>query len=296
MADLNIWLKWSIIITYADDTSTSVSGKLLKDIIIKLEEDALLVLKFMASNKLVANPTKTSLLFMNLKGELDIKINIGEAEIKREKSAKLLGMNMTDDQQWNKHINLTISALNKRFFLICRMRNKINNRSLRTLSNSIFNSKLRYGIQLCGKVRLLDIDSTQGPLEELQKVQNKMFRLLNNTRIKDKISTKSIMANLNMLSVNQVNAQIKLTEIWKSLKVDDYPIHCQKLKYNPEARSTRASERGDLISDAASSKSQATFLNDAFKIWNAAPIEIKNSNTLAMAKKVIRNFVTTLPI
>ena len=87
----------------------------------------LLVLKFMASNKLVANPTKTSLLFMNLKGELDIKINIGEAEIKREKSAKLLGMNMTDDQQWNKHINLTISALNKRFFLICRMRNKINN-------------------------------------------------------------------------------------------------------------------------------------------------------------------------
>ena len=48
--------------------------------------------------------------------------------------------------------------------------------------------------------------------------------------------------------------------------------------------------------DAATSKSQATFLNDAVKIWNAAPTEIKNSNTLAIAKKEIRKFVTTLPI
>ena len=114
-----------------------------------------------------------------------------------------------------------------------------------------------------------------------------MFRLLNNTRKKDKISTKSIMINLNMLSVNQVNAQVKLTEIWKSLKVDNYPIHCQKLNYKPEARGTRASNRGDLVMDAATSKSQATFLNDAFKIWNAAPTEIKNSSTLATAKKEI---------
>ena len=50
VADLSLWLKWSIIITYADDTSTSVSGKILKEVLLKLEEDALLVLKFMTSN------------------------------------------------------------------------------------------------------------------------------------------------------------------------------------------------------------------------------------------------------
>ena len=72
--------------------------------------------------------------------------------------------------------------------------------------------------------------STMSAWAEMQnKVQNKMFRLLNNTRIKDKISTKSIMANLNMLSVNQVNAQVKITEIWKSRNVENYPIHIQKL-------------------------------------------------------------------
>ena len=41
-----LWLKWSIIITYADDTSTSVSGKVLSEIIQKLEEDAVMVLRY----------------------------------------------------------------------------------------------------------------------------------------------------------------------------------------------------------------------------------------------------------
>ena len=155
---------------------------------------------------------------------------------------------------------------------------------------------MRYGIQLCGKVRVNEEDSTQGEMEEVQKAQNKMLRLLNNTRIKDKISTKSILANLNMMSANQVNAQIKLTEMWKSTHTDNYPIQSQKLKYKPEVMSTRAANRGDLVIDAATQKSQATFLNDAFKLWNAAPNEIKNSNTLQIAKKEIRKFVTTLPI
>ena len=60
-----------------------MSSRILKEVIDKLEEDALLVLKYMASNKLVANATKTTLLFMNLKGEQDIKIKIGKDEIRR---------------------------------------------------------------------------------------------------------------------------------------------------------------------------------------------------------------------
>ena len=250
----------------------------------------------MSSNKLVANATKTTLLLLNLKGEQDVTIKVGNVVIKQEKSAKLLGMNMTDDQHWIKHINLTISALNKRYFLICRMKNKINNKSLRILANSIFNSKMRYGIHLCGKVRITEGDSTQGVMDEIQKAQNKMLRLLNNSRIKDKISTKSIMANLNMLSVNQVNAQVKLTEIWKSINIENYPIQSQKVNYNMEARATRASNRGDLMIEASTLKSQATFLNDAFKIWNEAPTIIKTSKSLSIAKKEIRKYVTTLPI
>ena len=58
----------------------------------------------------------------------------------------------------------------------------------------------------------------------------------------------------------------------------------------------RGAHRGDLVIEASTVKSQATFLNDAFKLWNAASNEIKNSKSLAIAKKEIKKFVKTLPI
>ena len=118
---------------------------------------------------------------------------------------------------------------------------------MKRIADSIFNSKLRYGIQLCGKVRIQDNDPCQGYLEELQKIQNKMFGLLNNSRIKDKIRTKTICQDLKMLSVNQINAQTKLTEIWKALNVENYPIKGEVHSKSQENRTTRSNTRGDLV-------------------------------------------------
>ena len=47
----------------------------------KLEEDGKNVLKYMASNELVANPSKTALLFLNNKEKCDPEINIGSAKL-----------------------------------------------------------------------------------------------------------------------------------------------------------------------------------------------------------------------
>ena len=59
------WLKHSSGLTYADDTSTSVKCDTIDEVIWKLEEDADLVLRFMALNGLVANPSKTTLIILN---------------------------------------------------------------------------------------------------------------------------------------------------------------------------------------------------------------------------------------
>ena len=58
-------------------------------------------------------------------------------------------------------------------------------------------------------------------MSQLQKSQNKLLRFLNNSRISDKISTKFMLEKHNMLAVNQINAQIKLTEMWKALNDPD---------------------------------------------------------------------------
>ena len=132
-----------------------------------------------------------------------------------------------DDQSWTSQITGAggmISSMNSRLFIIKRLSASISKNRLRRIVDSLYTSKVRYGLQLLGKVRLSDEDPTNGLLAKLQVTQNKMARFLNNSKISDKISNKEIFSKSNMLSVNQLNCQIKLTEVWKSLHNQNYPL------------------------------------------------------------------------
>ena len=117
------------------------------------------------------------------------------------------------------------------------------------------------------------------------KCQNKLLRALNGTRVSDKISTKSLLTKLNMLSVNQINAQIKLTEMWKSIHITNYPIKSAMIQRNDDVVSTRAISSGLLKEAKLSNMCQRTNINDATHIWNLAPLTIKNCASLSVAKK-----------
>ncbi len=83
----------------------------------------------------------------------------------------------------------------------------------------MWTSKLRYGLQLCTEVRLTEEQPKSQLVTMVQRAQNKMLRVLDGARIVDRKSTKSLLDEQNMLSVNQMAAQIKLTEMWKALTI-----------------------------------------------------------------------------
>jgi hypothetical protein len=64
---MEFWVKHLSTLTYADDTSSSVTGSTMNEVQEKLETDANWVLRFMASNGLVANPAKITLIVLNYK-------------------------------------------------------------------------------------------------------------------------------------------------------------------------------------------------------------------------------------
>ena len=74
-----------------------------------------------------------------------------------------------------------------------------------------------------------------------------MARLLNNKTLKDRINTKDLLESVNMLSVNQLNAKIKVQEIWKSLNIKDYPLQVKRQEINNEMTNTRACHEGRII-------------------------------------------------
>ena len=57
-----------------------------------------------------------------------------------------------------------------------------------------------------------------------------MLRAINCTKIKDKISIKSMLDKFQLLSVSQLAAKIKLIEVWKSINKEDYPIRLDAYK------------------------------------------------------------------
>ena len=107
-----------------------------------------------------------------------------------------------------------------RLFLIKIIKNQLSADRLKKVADGIWTSKLRYGLQLYGKVRTNNTDPMNSTIKKLQIAQNKFARVLENVFLKDRMSTKTLLTNQVMLSVNQVAAQIKLTDMWKANNVE----------------------------------------------------------------------------
>ena len=133
-------------------------------------------------------------------------------------------------------------------------------------------------------------------MKDLQISQNKMLRLLNNSRISDKISTATLLTKFNMLSVNQINAQIKLSEMWKAVNNEDHLFNLKKLSSGPDVRAMRSITNEMLPVKSFSELSKNTFINDGICAWNHAPITIKNYKSYASAKNEIKKFIKSIPI
>ena len=93
----------------------------------------------------------------------------------------------------------------------------------------------------------------------------------------------------NMLSINQMHAQVKLTEMWKAVHYTNFPLNIEQLQPAVNGRTTRGVSDGKLLEPS----SLNTFIGNATRLWNKAPIVIKNSKSISVAKKEIKAFCKT---
>ena len=294
-ADMEQWLNHSSALTYADDTSSTVTGMTMNEVKFKLEEDAEMVLKFMASNGLVANPSKTTLMILNSKERTPLEIKVGDSTVNQVPTAKLLGVKIDESQKWKSQISGkggVISALNQRLFLINRLKNQVNTVQLKKITDSIWSSKMRYGLQLYGEVRTQEEAKMNMELGKLQKAQNNLLRSLENVKVSDKVSIKSMLENQNMLSVNQTHAQIKILEIWRSINIANNPNKVKTINHSNSDRTTRGMTSGLLQEN----NTPNTCLGDATRLWNKAPDTVRTPQTLNGAKIASKIYCKTLPV
>ena len=300
-ADFDKWLNHATAFAYADDSTTSVSDKDYEEIRKKLQEDAVNVMQFMASNGLVANPSKT--VFMVLgdrsangnKHENEV-MKVGKEEVKASKTANILGVYIDRNQKWSTHLHKLITALDRRLFQIRRMASKISSKGLKKISDSIWTSKLRYGLQLCTEVRTDETQSKHTELLNVQKAQNRLLRILTNTRRGDHTRIADMLKETGNLSVNQTAAQIKLLEMWKATHLPKYPIKLEIVRQENGRTQTRSNNDTKIKELGHTNIMRQSFVGDSARLWNRAPTGIKNAKTISGAKLEIKKYVTSLPL
>ena len=124
-----------------------------------------------------------------------------------------------------------------------------------------------------------------------------MLRAINNTRISDKISVALMLEKLQLLSVNQLAAQIKLQEVGKSADVESYPKCLEPYNQHQGESGHLLRTRTNIIFNDSSQLqvAQHSFNIDAVRLWNSAPVEITSATSFYATKKAILQYSKTLP-
>ena len=200
--------------------------------------------------------------------------------------------------KWDKNTTEMVSALNSRLFQIRRIKNHIPKSQLRKVIHSLWFSKVRYGMSIWSSPRTEESETINSNMKKIQLAQNRLLRMLEGVRIKDRISISSMLEKHNFPSINQLSAEVKLTETWKAMNIEKYPTKMVPGKQieNNLTRALRPTSTRELKDNAKSRLGEQSFCINAGKIWNNAPSNIKEAKTLSLAKKLIKIYCKNLPI
>ena len=84
--------------------------------------------------------------------------------------------------------------------------------------------------------------------------------------------------------------------MWKVSNSTCNSFNTKKLTNYADARCSRSITNGNFQEEGTSERAKSTFINDATRAWNKAPINIKHCKSLYSAKKAIKVYVKSLPI
>jgi hypothetical protein len=296
VADMNLWLENSEVFSFADDTSQSVVGDNLADVCFKLEEEAGKLEVFLASNNLVLNPTKTCCLLNKAGRAAGGQVVVAGERIIGSKSTILLGLKITASFNWSEQFEEVLKCLNQRLYIIHRLTEVLPKAQLKIVGEALFNSKIRYGIAVYGGVRLEESESVHHYMQQLQIMQNKMMRVILKKRLADHIPVRKLLEETGFLSVNQMSVQHVLNETFKIVRYDTVPYISKLFQKQESVYQTRAQEQGGLRKEISRHKKRMCFVQNAVRVWNYLPIEMRFITKQSIFAEHVRKCVVNIPL
>ena len=205
IADISEWASIALIEGFADDISATIIDDSPQKVIAKLEKASTNILKFMASNSLVANDSKTSFILFGSRttGTPPTHIKVGHAMIKEQSTIKLLGSTIMNDLKWTEHTEQVLNQMNHRLFLFKHIRDLLPEHTIPTVADPLVTSHIRYAMQLFVTPRLSIYEPQTSISKKFQIVQNNVTRAWIKAKRIDKKNMKIARSDLRTYFIRQ---------------------------------------------------------------------------------------------
>ena len=180
-------------IMFADDTNLFLTGNSMNVIEQQLNHELTLVNTWFQANLLSLNAKKTSYMIFGRKKNLTANIVIDNSLLSRQYDTKFLGVILSANLKWNKHIDIVTNKMSKNIGIIAKVRHLLPTHLTRNLYFTMVHPYVSY----CNLVWASPNKAPQ--LDRVLKIQKRFCRLITFSKYTD--HSRPLFVSLSILTV-----------------------------------------------------------------------------------------------
>ena len=142
--DLFMFLDETEICNYADDAYIYVCGPNIENVILHLENDALMITEWFPNKCMKLNEDKCHLMIFGAKENNEISITIGEAHVKESTKENLLSITFDQSLSFKQHVRALCNKASQKLHALARISRYMDSEKLQQLMRAIVLSQFRY--------------------------------------------------------------------------------------------------------------------------------------------------------
>ena len=278
--DIFYAIEASEICNFADDNTIYALSHDVESMIAKLEIDLYNILKWFDSNFMLANPTKFQVMFLGLKKNQNLVLEINGEAIAASKEVKLLGVTIDSKLNFKSHVKALCMKTNRKVSAFARVARYLDLQKAKLLYQSFVASTFKYCPLIwlfCGKTANENID----------RVHKRALRVL----LDDHESTfEVLLAKNNETTIHIQNLHVLMIEIYKTLNCTN-PSFVQECFVRKDTKYDLRTK--DLLQIPAAKSIMFGIDSITFRgslLWNSMPDLIKSASSAAIFKRNIKNW------
>ena len=273
-------------ILFADDTNLFCSGKDLQELESIVNTQLTGVQEWLTLNQLTLNIKKSKfIIFKSHKKQLkrQLHLQLSGNDLQRVEESKFLGIIIDQHLTWKNHIEYVVKKIIRTTGLLCRIRFYIDQSLLIMLYNSLIYPYLHYG-------NIVWANNYPTRLDRLFKLQKKILRII--TFSSYSAPSFSLFTRLGLLNIFQINDfligsfSFSLNNKVLPIYFDDFCIENARV----HEHNTRESKHLHKIFRRTNYGKFST-RNKIIEIWNRIPLNIKNSSSIKLFNKRLKQFI-----